>query len=352
MDTSHINLIDLIGSDSVLKYVCGTNGGEYVGPCPWCGGTDRFHVQPHRPGGGRWFCRQCGEQGTNGPKWEDAIAYVVKRDGCSFREACITLGLETGSYRPNPRLNSHRKFTERPNAALSRDDWVAANDADWRVAASQFIEQASARLNRSEDGHPGREYLRKRGLFDTQVLAAHNVGYNAHEYRAMWGGTKVFIPARCIVFPYKDCLQRGCSSAGTSEETIKIKYRLIDRKEFGHARGSANGLYGISCLHSDMPVILVEAEICALSLWQAASGLVIPIATGSADGARLHSSIIRLAGVSRLILAFDDDKDGDVAAKWWQGIFPNAIRLRPTRHDINDMLQHGEDIRAWLSAVL
>ena len=42
------------------------------GPCPVCGGRDRFRVQP---GAGRWLCRQC-----TGGKWRDVIAYIAQRD--------------------------------------------------------------------------------------------------------------------------------------------------------------------------------------------------------------------------------------------------------------------------------
>lgn len=46
INTSHINLLDLIGTDTTLKRVANTNNGEYHGPCPFCGGKDRFIVQP------------------------------------------------------------------------------------------------------------------------------------------------------------------------------------------------------------------------------------------------------------------------------------------------------------------
>jgi DNA primase len=353
MDTSHIDLLELIGRDTPLKHISGTKGGEYEGPCPWCKGTNRVKVQPHRPGGGRWFCRKCGKHGANGPIWEDAIAYVKRRDGVDFREACSRLGLETAGYGPSPRLNGLRRSAGRPNTALARDDWVAVNDADWREAAARFMEQASACLAHSVSGRPGREYLRRRGLVDGQVLSAHNIGYNPTAYRAVWGTTEVSIAARSVIFPYIDQALPDHGNSETSGQPIKIKYRTIDRKDFSHARGSANGLFGISHMRPGLPIVLVEAEICALSLWQAAPGLVVPLATGSSDGGRLHSSVIRLSSASRIILAFDNDTEGDNATQWWQIAFPDiAVRLRPTRHDINDMLTAGDDIISWLKSVL
>lgn len=43
-----------------LKKVARTNGGEWAGPCPACGGRDRFCVWPTpRDGSARAWCRQC-----------------------------------------------------------------------------------------------------------------------------------------------------------------------------------------------------------------------------------------------------------------------------------------------------
>ena len=72
-----VDLLSLIGAD--LRKVATTQGGEYAGPCPFCGGDDRFRVQPHHKNGGRWFCRGCGDG-----QWHDVIDFVQKRDGLDF----------------------------------------------------------------------------------------------------------------------------------------------------------------------------------------------------------------------------------------------------------------------------
>jgi DNA primase len=53
-----VDLLALLNRDTRLRRVASTNGGEWAGPCPWCGGTDRFRVWPYaaRP---RYWCRQC-----------------------------------------------------------------------------------------------------------------------------------------------------------------------------------------------------------------------------------------------------------------------------------------------------
>src|SRR5919202_2476669 len=90
------DLLGLIGADTRLKKVAMTAGGEYAGPCPFCGGHDRFRVQPAR---GRWWCRGC----SDGRRWQDAIGYVRQREGVGFAEACLRLGAspsELGAARP------------------------------------------------------------------------------------------------------------------------------------------------------------------------------------------------------------------------------------------------------------
>lgn len=68
-----------------LKRVASTNGGEYVSPCPDCGGDDRFHVWPNQGSYGRFWCRQCGKSG-------DMIEFLRWQKGVSFKEACDAVG--------------------------------------------------------------------------------------------------------------------------------------------------------------------------------------------------------------------------------------------------------------------
>ena len=57
-------------------------GAEASGPCPICGGTDRFWVNTRRS---IWGCRGCGKSG------EDIIELVRHLDGVDFQVAVATL---------------------------------------------------------------------------------------------------------------------------------------------------------------------------------------------------------------------------------------------------------------------
>ena len=60
---------------------------ERVGPCPRCGGTDRFSINTRKQ---LFNCRGCRKGG-------DVIELVKFLDGTSFRGACKTLTSETSS---------------------------------------------------------------------------------------------------------------------------------------------------------------------------------------------------------------------------------------------------------------
>lgn len=340
VDTAHVDLLALIGQKTSLKRHSNTGGGEYVGPCPFCGtGENRFHVWPHgeRP---RFWCRQCGAKG-------DAISYLMKRDGIGFKEACRLLEVEANQSRPGTK----KPTLPKPNSKLARTEWEATASPEWQREADAFIDRAFDSLHTSAKGGPGRDYLQKRGL-SKAVTSAHRLGYNPKDYEGQWGNAEVYIPARSIILPWEEYTEHWVGETWVPAKVLKVKYRCIDRKKFGQATGGAEGLYGMPFYRPGRPIILVEGEICALSIWQAAPGLAIPLATGSADGARLYHWVAYLALASQLILAFDADKAGDDAARWWQTPFPNATRHRPLRHDVNDMLTAGDDITAWLTSAL
>jgi hypothetical protein len=101
------DILGLINSSSLHK-IGSTGGGEYAGPCPRCGGKDRFHVQPNHSLGGRWFCRACGTDG----KWGSVIDLVMFIEGVNFREACRRISggrLQSSSSQEHPHLTIVRR---------------------------------------------------------------------------------------------------------------------------------------------------------------------------------------------------------------------------------------------------
>jgi len=90
------------------------SGHERIGPCPKCGGTDRFSYNPSK---GVFNCRKCGATG-------DVIAFEMFLDGSSFAEAITKLagqqgGKGNGQHRPNlGRIVARYRYDDENGAML------------------------------------------------------------------------------------------------------------------------------------------------------------------------------------------------------------------------------------------
>ena len=146
---------------------------EHAGPCPLCGGTDRFRVSLDRA---RWYCRHCT------PRGGDLLEYLRRVRGLSFREAAAAAGRLVDA--PLPRYVP-------PPAPTSREPSAA-----WRDAAARVVRRAAATLWDPDRGLPGRRYLRRRGLTE-ETARACGLGFipetvDAHGLRAY--GPAVVLP--------------------------------------------------------------------------------------------------------------------------------------------------------------
>ncbi|MDF2434906.1 MAG: hypothetical protein JWP44_4537, partial [Mucilaginibacter sp.] len=83
------DMLSVIGTDTELHRV---TGHELAGPCPWCGGTDRFRVNTKTQ---RFWCRRC----SPSEHWSDAFEYLQRKDNLSFAEAKAKL---EGAILPPP----------------------------------------------------------------------------------------------------------------------------------------------------------------------------------------------------------------------------------------------------------
>ena len=90
---------------------------ERVGPCPICGGKDRFGINTRKQA---WHCRGCGKGG-------DVIALAQHLDACSFADAVAILSGETRKATPNPQrksINEDVEAYERRQAQKAQYLWL------------------------------------------------------------------------------------------------------------------------------------------------------------------------------------------------------------------------------------
>lgn len=346
MSTVHqpqtIDIISLIEqrAPTRLVYKASTDGGEYWGNCPWCGGTDRFHAWPHAAKPHYW-CRHCERKG-------DAIQFLIEWEGRSFREACEELGIDgsTNTY----------KGTDSP---LSLP--IAPCDK-WMEAANDFIYAAHKYLF-SLGGKAYREYLLGRGI-TLEMIDKHNIGcVPLREGRWIetpferWGLTpEMLTPAQlakgCIRVP--DGLLFPYYVEGKPWKlSMKRPFAGENEMKRGQIIGSKECLLNESLISQDKPVIMTEAYLDALSIEQVAGDLVTAVSTDGTSNSRSLRIQAKLGYAPFVLQAFDNDDAGMQGALWWQQHIKECIYCPiPHGKDPNEMLVNrgGEEVRAWISA--
>lgn len=148
------DLLSLSEDLTTLKRVSSSGGGEWAGPCPFCGGVDRFRVQPHRDDP-RWLCRNC----TDG-KWQDVIELVERRDNVSFMNACTRLFEQHVEISPEDR---ERIQAEREERRVAQEQ----SEAQAQEAARKALDASGAALA----FHANLDRLDKRDLWQARGLA-------------------------------------------------------------------------------------------------------------------------------------------------------------------------------------
>lgn len=315
-----------------LKRVATTNGGEYAGPCPFCGGRDRFRVWPNQDGG-RYWCRGCGKHG-------DAIQYLRETRGLSFIEACTELAIEPNAIR------SKKPLEEKPKPPPS---------LKWQERAESFLTEAVKVLWHN---HEALSFLHGRGLQDDAIKAA-GLGWNnrtRYEDRESWGlepekdeegkDKKLWLPGG-LVIPLIDSIS----------ERLRAVTRLRIRRPAGEPRYViVSGSYtGPMVWDLDKKVLLiVESELDGLLVWQEAGDLVGVVALGTATR-KPDEEMDRLLKQAALILVSLDFDEAGGKASWdfWTRTYPSARRWPvPIGKDPSEAFQGGMSVRAWVEAGL
>ncbi len=318
MDAQTINqtydLLTLALIDTKLKRA----GAFYIGPCPFCGGRDRFNLKATTEGW-RWFCRGCGEDKYHGP-----IDYIMRRDNLDFKRALESLG---GNVEPGPREQVTPQAPE-----------ITLPDPDWQARAWNRTNDAFAYLQ-SETGEPGRRYLAERGISKATIYT-YLIGLDPNKFDT---ATKTTRPA--ITIPWFDHAPDG-------ETITAIKYRFIDElaRDPKHRYTSLGKqiLFGLHAAAGQDVLILVEGEINAMSIMQASAQELLHIdalSFGSQSGSR-QGVLQKVAHDYRSVIVWADDPE---KAKEIRSLLdrPAAALCSPEmdghKYDANALLQ-----KAWL----
>jgi hypothetical protein len=308
-----VDLRDLAGQLVILRK---ESTAELSGPCPKCGGTDRFHVKADM-----FFCRQCYPLENGKP--HDAIAFVQWAGLVTdFRAACDYLG--GGALHPSVPMARRA-----PDAKPKADGW---QDPKWQRDAWAILARAQATLEATESPE-GRDYLTKRGILPA-TWRAWGLGFTLQAWDP---ALKAERPA--IVIPWQ------------GDRITALKYRFLTVPDRGLRYTSKKGgtciAFGLQMAEEHWSTLwLLEGELNALSLWQTlrrTSCVNFDVVSFGAEGNALNSVVRSWAGKYRQVIVWADDPDKAAAA---MRAIPGAFGLRSPevdgrKLDANELLKLG-----------
>lgn len=359
-----MNVLDLLRADGVPpRKAAGTRGGEYHGPCPGCGGNDRFHCWPNQNDGeGSWWCRVCDMGG-------DAIQYLIEYRRMDFRSASELLGRKLEPHRPRPLLPPKR---EQAAPAYAPDPSREPSDR-WRTKAGELVAEAHARLLRTPSQL---EYLAGRGL-PLAAVERYRLGWlpeDVYRDRSAWGlpreinprtgkYKRLWIPAGLVIPVYRD-------GALHRVRVRRPKPGPFGPKKYCWVPGSGGGTMLLT--PQARAFVVVEAELDAMLCDFATGDDVGAVGLGTISAKPDAGAHRVLSGALGILNALDFERvepAGDDEASrreaegkmrqqrrvrdWWQRTYDHAERWPvPEAKDPGDAFAAGVDIAQWIRAGL
>ena len=335
-----MNLLDLLHTDGfTLKRVSSTNGGEYAGACPWCGGRDRFRIWPEK---GRYWCRGCGKHG-------DGIQYLRDYRGLSYFEALHALGRE-----PDLKRKPSTPILTKPAPA----EPTAPAEA-WQERAGK-LQKAAVECLWSDQGAPMRSWLSSEKGLQDEIIRKAGLGYiqrTVFDSMANWGlqeelnnkgnPKKIWLP-QGILIP---------SLQGEKIQRLKIRREHLPSGDVDRYIFVSGGIAAPMILgdHSKAAAVIVESELDAILLNQECGDLVVSIAMGSAQAKSDKTTHELLKEVLLILLALDtDDAGGKASWTFWPETYGTKVKRWPIPSkfgkDPSEAWQKGMSLIDWTLA--
>jgi phage/plasmid primase-like uncharacterized protein len=310
------------------------SGKELIGPCPRCGGTDRFSCNP---GKGVWHCRQCKPADISG----DVIGLVMWLDGIEFLEAVELLTDETVPRRPATAFTQGKR-TDDPDRtrSIALRLWNEAGLIEGS-AGQCYFERSRKIFELPPDVH---EVLR----FHPRVIFGRD-GAGNPIYRA------------CVLALFRDILTNeptgihriAVTADGKPHHIVGPKGELIQRMALGRKQGTAVKLWGDDRVTTGLSVGEGIETTLAAATQIIHRGTLLQPAWSLIDATNLKA-FPPLPGIEYLTIFSDNDEakrrpDGTLwcpgpdaakaCAKRWAAAGVDAEVLTPDRRgsDFNDL---------------
>ncbi len=331
-----MTILDLISTKMEKKST--SKGGEYHGPCPLCGGEDRFHAWPHQGTHGTYWCRGCNKGG-------DAIQFLRDFEGLSYHDACRKLGIQAMETAP-PNSPPRTRATERNNFSP-----VASTLPPhlWSEKAALFVEWCHKNLLANPEQLA---WLAAHGI-GPDMVAKYLLGWNpadAWRPRVSWGllpelkengeQKKLWLPSGLII-PWH--IMGLCCRLRVRRSAGEPRYFVIP----------GSGRQPLITRPDALAYMVVESELDAILLDCLAGDLVGVIALGNNSAKPDQVAHVFLSAAVHISVALDFDEPGAKAVPWWLAQYSTAERTPVVGgKDPCDMFAAGENVRVWILAGL
>ncbi|MBP6788619.1 MAG: toprim domain-containing protein [Candidatus Promineofilum sp.] len=315
------------------------HGRYHIGPCPFCGGDDRFTIK-RTDDGDLWICRQCGDG-----KYHDALAFRMRAEGKSFREVTGQPG-----RRPEPEPGRGREAARGKRSAPP--PLLQPPDEEWQVSRLVAQQQAAGNLWLADAPQSTRlvwHYLRAyRGLWP-DTIRRYMLGYNPEGAQLPDGSAYppgIHIP--CLIDGQLWYVKARLPKAALHEAAARGK-RL---PKYMMLRDSRTALFNAGRLVGARVAVVVEGEFDAMLLGQFLPDGWAAVTMGGAAALPGPAFLPYFGGLERVLLCLDNDDAGRRALDAWRGLLAWAEVAPPLpagAKDLTDFWRMQGDINEWIT---
>lgn len=304
---------------------------EFCGPCPSCGGRDRFTLWPKEGPTGRYYCRGCGASG-------DGVQFLRTFKGMTYPEACETLGVPTKDKRTFHKATASQVKPTRPKEAQAE-----LPPEKWTNAATVFLSGCQGELLKNPEAVAtvcGERFIGQR------VAIEAGLGWNdrdryfmreAWELPLLQGREKIIVPRGIVISTKRNGQVIGLTVRCTDD-------RPKDRPRYWQVAGSSQMPFVIG--ETVQPVVLLESALDAVLVRQESENTLAAVGTMGSTKDMDQATADFIAQAPLIICTPDADQAGLKAWKRWSETFPKSVRILPIgAKDLTDMhrlatLQH------------